>query len=320
MFHRAIGLSSVLLVCLVGCHHGHRHGHHHGHRHGHAGGQCIDEACTCTAPLYPGDQNCHGNCRKHNRQRPMRRMGMAFRRSSPDWMSGPHSGGCGCESCGFETYGSQPMMWEQDACGQPVCGVQQSCGCDACAFSMTDGGCSACGSPASGDFYSDPNQGSTSCGCGEQHSVNGSMGMPEGYGPYEDSAAAPMMGIQANDQGKTVPRSFPPTHPSEAPATLDSLNDNVAKPLPIPPAGEAAAPMPQDLTPVDPPMEFPRKAPGEFDPLQKEGAPAAEQVLDPVSFEVPRLPPIPERAHSSLKRGRSQQVQQITTDAEQFQR
>ena len=67
-------------------------------------------------------------------------------------------------------------------------------------------------------------------------------------------------------------------------------------------------------------MEFPRKAPGEFDPLQEEGAPAAEQVLDPVSFEVPRLPPIPERAHSSLKRGRSQQVQQITTDAEQFQR
>ncbi|MEJ7591677.1 MAG: hypothetical protein WKF77_09025 [Planctomycetaceae bacterium] len=143
--------------------------------------------------------------------------------------------------------------------------------------------------------------------------------MPEGYGPYEYSGAAPMMGIPANDQSHTVPRAFPPAHPSEAPATPDSLNDNVAKPLPIPPAGEGAAPMPQDLTPVDPPMEFPKNAPGGFDPLQEEGAPAAEQVLDPVSFEVPRLPPIPERAHSSNKRG-SQQVQQIPTDSQQFQR
>ena len=67
-------------------------------------------------------------------------------------------------------------------------------------------------------------------------------------------------------------------------------------------------------------MEFPNKTPGEFDPLQEEGAPAAEKVLDPVSFEIPRLPPLPERAHSSVKRGGSQQVELISTDSEQFQR
>ncbi|MBC7967153.1 MAG: hypothetical protein H7Z17_14665 [Fuerstia sp.] len=155
-----------------------------------------------------------------------------------------------------------------------------------------------------GGGYETANQGSTGCGCGEQPSTNGAMYIPEGSGPYEYSAEAPMMNIPAGDQSQTAPRSFGPTPAhEEAPAAPGSLNNDVAKPLPTPPAGQDATPMPQDLTPMDPPMEFPNNAPGEFDPLQNEGAPAADKVLDPISYEVPRLPPIPVPAHSSVKRG-----------------
>jgi hypothetical protein len=146
------------------------------------------------------------------------------------------------------------------------------------------------------------------------------MYIPEGNGQYESSTEAPMISVPVNDQSNTVPRSFPPTRQYEVPATSGTLNDSVAKPLPIPPAEESPAPIPQDLTPVDPPMEFPQNTPGEFDPLEEEGAPAAKKVLDAVSFEIPRLPPIPERAHSSVKRGGSQQVELISTDSVQFQR
>ena len=331
MFHRVIGLSSVLLVCLAGCslcsHQGSgccQHGHQHGNS-GNLHAACgAGPACTCAAPLYPGDQNCHQNCQKHHRQQPMQRMATAFRRSTSKWMSGQHASGCACGSCGYESY--QPMMWDQNGCGQPVCGIPQTCGigqacggCDSCAPLMT-GGWSAGGSSVNGGVYAAADQGAIGCGCGPQHSTSGSMYIPEGNGQYEYSAEAPMMSVPANDQSQAGPRSFPPTRQYEAPATPGTLNDSVAKPLPIPPAEESPAPMPQDLTPMDPPMEFPKNTPGEFDPLQEEGAPAAEKVLDPVSFEIPRLPPLPERAHSSVKRGGSQQVELISTDSEQFQR
>lgn len=303
MFHRVIGLSSVLLVCVAGCSlHGHhsagccQQGHPHGHKHGHPGSlkaTCgTDVACTCTAPLYPGDQNCHGNCLKHQHQRPIHRMATAFRRSSSQWMSGPHANGCACGSCGSESYFSQPTMWEQNACGQPLSGGLQSCGCDSCAISMTGG------------VYETPGQGSTDCGCGQQISTNGAMYIPEGSGPSGYTAEYPMMSIPADNHSQTGPRSFGPTSPLEAaPSPPGALNENGAKPLPTPPTGQDATPMPQDLTPVDPPMEFPKNAPGEFDPLQEEAAPAAGKVVDPVSYEVPRLPPIPVRAHSSVQRG-----------------
>ena len=303
MFHRLIGLSSVLLVCLAGC-----------SLCSHQDSGCCQQDSGC---CQHGHQ--HGNCRKHSRQPPMQRMATAFRRASSKRMSGPHASGCACGSCGSELYSSQPMMWEQSVCGQPMCGIEQASGCDSCAPSM-NGGCSAVGSPVNGEFYAMAEQASTGCSCGQQHSTNGSMYIPEGNGPYEYSVEAAVMSVPANNQTNMIPRSFPPQHPNKVPAAPDSLNDNVAQPLPIPPADEGQAPIPQDLTPIDAPMEFPKSTPGEFDPLKQEGAPAAENVLDPVSFEIPRLPPIPESSRSSAKRGESQQVQPIATDSEQFQR
>jgi len=322
MFHRFIGLSSVLLVCLAGCS---LCSHHdsgccqHGNSWSHNAACGAGQAGTCAAPLYPGDQNCQGNCQKHSHQLPMQRLATAFRRSSSKLMSGHHASGCACGSCGYESYHSQPMMWEQSACGQPMCGFEQACGCDSCAPSMT-GGRSAVGSPVYGEFYATAEQASTGCGCGQQHSTNGSMYIPEGNGPYEYSAEAAMMSVPANNQTNMIPRSFPPTHPYEAPATPDSFNDNVAKPFPIPPADASPAPIPQDLTPMDPPVGFPKKTPEEFDGLLPDAAPAAEKVLDPVSFEIPRMPPISEPTHASAKRGGSEPVQPIPTDSEQFQR
>ena len=326
MFHRVIGLSSVLLGCLVGCsHHGHRdsgcchHGHHHGDS-GNLNAVCGDgEACTCSAPLYPGDHDCHGKCRKHDRQKPMQRMATAFRRSSSRWISSRHTSGCECESCNCDPYISQPMMWEQHAVAQPVWGVPQTCGCDSCAISMTDGWTDG-GVPITGGYYAATDPGSSACGCGEQNFTDGSMHIPEGNGPYEYSVESPMMTIPDGNPGNAVQRSFPPSPSLQAPGTPGSLNNDIAKPLPIPPADQGAVPMPQDMTPMDPPMEFPGNAAGEFNPPGGEGAPPADKVLDPVSFEVPRLPPIPERANSSGKRAGPQEVRPIATRSQQWQR
>ena len=326
MLHRLIGLSSVLLVGLAGCslcsHQGSgccQHGQQQGNSWSLNAACGVGPSGTCAAPLYPGDQNAHGNCQKHSQQPPMQRLATAFRRKSSQWMSGQHAGGCPCGSCGFESYQSQPMMWEQAGCGESMCGMEQGYGCDSCAPLLTSGW-SPGGSSVSGGFYETADHGPTGCSCGEQHSTNESMYIQEGHGPYEHATEAPMMNVPENVQSNAVPRSFPPIHPHVAPATPDPLNDNVAKPLPIPPAAKGPEPMPQDLTPMDPPMEFPKNTPDAFDPLHEEGAPAAEKVLDPVSFEIPRLPAIPERTQSSVKRGTSNQVQRIATDAEQFQR
>lgn len=78
--------------------------------------------------------------------------------------------------------------------------------------------------------------------------------------------------------------------------------------------------MPQDMTPMDPPMEFPESAPGGFEPLENDAAPAADNALNPVHYELPRLPPIPERAHTSGKRTAPHQVRPIATGSQQFQR
>ena len=314
MFHRVIGLSSVLLGCLAGCSlsgHGDRGCCQHGDSASCNAPCSVGEDCTCSAPLYPGDQNCQNNCQKHSRQRPMQRLATAFRRASSKRKSGPHASECTCESCGYESVMSQPMIWEQNPCGQPMCGAPQACGCDSCGPSWT-GGWSAGDSPAGGGFYATPEQGSTGCDCGQQHSTNGSMYIPEGNAQFENSAEAPRMSVPASEQSHVVPRSFPPSP--------GSLDDNVAKPLPLPPSSEGTAPTPQDLTPMEPPMEFPKNTPGDFDPLQQEGAPAAKKVVDPVSFEIPRLPAIPERDHSSAKRGGPQPVRPIATDSERFQR
>jgi len=164
---------------------------------------------------------------------------------------------------------------------------------------------------SSGSWYPEAaEQGFSGCGCGEQHSVHGSMSVPEEIGQFQYSAEGLPMGSPTENQTNNVPRAFPPFSPDAAPTT----------PGQAPRVQREAVPMPQDMTPMDPPMVFPENAPGGFDPLEKDAAPAADNALDPVSYELPRLPPIPERDHRSGKYKAPQQVRPIATSSQQFQR
>ncbi len=296
MFHRVLGLSSILLVCLAGCSlRGHRDSgcHQHGRLQRHSANlnnTCgPDEICTCTAPLYLGDQQCHRNCRKHRRQRPMRRMATAFRRNSPQWLSG--FGTCECESCCDQACMLGPMTGGPTMCGQSgymqsSWGSQQTCGCDSCATSMSDGWLE--GAATSGEWYQNSaDQHASGCGCGEGHHTGSSDYFPESNGAYEYSAETPMMSIPPQHQNNNVPRSFPPS-------------------------------MPHDMTPMDPPMVLPRTDPDVFDPAAEHGVPPAEKTLDPVSYEIPRLPPIPDRSqNASFGRVESHPLRPIENSSQQ---
>ncbi len=64
-----------------------------------------------------------------------------------------------------------------------------------------------------------------------------------------------------------------------------------SEPVPMP------MPMPQDMTPMDSDSASPKDT--LFEPLSEEGAPAAESPVDPMSYEVPLLPPLPIPDHAS---------------------
>ena len=128
------------------------------------------------------------------------------------------------------------------------------------------------------------------------------------------------MGFPTDDQTNNVPRAFPPSSRDATPPTLGSQNSDSATPIPVPELHREAVPMPQDMTPMDSPMEFPKNSPDGFDPLEKDAAPAADNILDPVNYELPRLPPIPERDYMSGKHKVPQQVRPITTSSQPFQR
>lgn len=77
--------------------------------------------------------------------------------------------------------------------------------------------------------------------------------------------------------------------------------DSNSKPAPMPPDNgdkdSVPMPMPQDLTPMDLDSDTPKDK--LFDPLSEEAAPKADSPLDPVSYEVPLLPPLPIPDHAS---------------------
>jgi hypothetical protein len=306
MFHRVLGLSSILLVCLAGCSlRGHRDCgcHQHGRPLRHAANlnnTCgPEEVCTCTAPLYPGDQQCHRNCRKHRRQRPMRRMATAFRRNSPQWLSG--FGACECESCCDQSCMPGPTMCGQSGYIQSSWGTQQACGCDSCATSMTDGWFP--GAETSGEWHQNSaDQHGPGCGCGESYYGGDSGNFPADQGMHEYSVEAPAMNIPPQEHNNTGPRSFPPSTPHGAPGPHGSPGDHGMERAPIAPSNRDSVPMPHDMTPMDPPMVLPGSSPDVFEPLPEDDAPAADKTLDPVSYEIPRLPPIPDRAHYSTVR------------------
>jgi hypothetical protein len=315
MFHRVIGLSSLLILCLTGCSlRGHRecscHQHMQPGRHASNRNATIrdDGSCSCTAPLYPGDQHCHQNCNKHKhknkRQRPMQRMASAVRRSSQEWLSGLREDpcACGCEGqdgCFYEPCTDANAMWAPGMYGQPAYETQ-SCGCDACATSMTNDWF-----PGTME-YGAIGPGIPGCGCGEQVVAGCSTCGSSEHEMYEHSVESPVMPIPGHLPGNAGPRAFPPSNPQPG---HDSKNKDLDKPEQAPnvPGNGVAVPMPQDMTPMELPMEFPENAPERFEPLE-EGAPAATNILEPISYEIPRLPPIPVRAHSSTKRSSPQVV------------
>ena len=77
--------------------------------------------------------------------------------------------------------------------------------------------------------------------------------------------------------------------------------DSNSKPAPMPPNNgdkdSVPMPIPQDLTPMDLDSDTPKDK--LFDPLSEEAAPKADSPLDPVSYEVPLLPPLPIPDHTS---------------------
>lgn len=317
MFHRVIGLSSLLIVCVAGCSlRGHRDCNCHQHmqpgRHAsnlnvtiNRDGSCGDGSCSCTAPLYPGDQHCHQNCNKHKHKRrwPMQRMASAVRRSSQQWFSGLGEDECACgcdrqDSCFYEPCTNVNTMWPSGmdtspAYATPSCGFD-ACGCDACAASMTNGWF-----PGATE-YGAMNQGIPGCGCGEQVVAGCSTCASPENGLYEHSVESPVMPIPGYPPGNAEPRAFPPSNPKPG-TESENRHMDTPKQAPDAPAKREALPMPQDMTPMELPMEFPENAPERLEPIE-EGAPAAHNILDPISYEIPRLPPIPVRAHSSAKR------------------
>ena len=124
------------------------------------------------------------------------------------------------------------------------------------------------------------------------------------------------MSFPVDGESSSDPRTFSPTPPNDTPTSPGPSNSGAAKPLTVPPASGENVPMPQDMTP----KESPKNAPGSFDPLGEEAAPAADNVLDPVSYDLPRIPPIPARVRSVVKRSGPSTVRPIATNAQQFQR
>ena len=110
------------------------------------------------------------------------------------------------------------------------------------------------------------------------------------------SGNAPVINQQEDYQGGMESRSFAPSGAHVLPIPPDAA----AEPAPLPPAGqnEIPIPMPQDMTPMDTDPDLPKDS-NLFDPLLEKGSPAAERPLDPVSYEIPLLPPLPVPDHTS---------------------
>jgi len=146
----------------------------------------------------------------------------------------------------------------------------------------------------SSDAYS-AMPGPSSCGCGEHVAPDTMPLSSDGSWEYSSPNNSPLMDGQINQPQGGDARTFAPSGPHVLPLPPDSSS----KPAPLPPADTEPAPMPmpQDLTPVDSDSASPKNP--LFDPLYEEGAPAAESPLDPASYEIPLLPPLPVPDHAS---------------------
>jgi hypothetical protein len=134
------------------------------------------------------------------------------------------------------------------------------------------------------------------CGCGEQAFTDATtFSSGEGW-EYNHSANSPVMNNSGNHSNGTDTRMFAPSVPHVLPIPPDSSS----QPAPMPPGEYDAVPMPmpQDLTPMDSDSLSPKDL-LQFDPLSEEEALAPARPLEPASYEIPFLPPLPVPDHAS---------------------
>jgi hypothetical protein len=307
MFNRVLVLTSLFTAGLVGCS---LHRHHdcgcgeHGRVQNVVGHRGESTVCSCTPPLFPGDQGCHGNCPQHARQRPLRQLATKFRRSAPSWFRGPHGDNCGCGACGTVSCGeslcadgtfvSGAGMYPQSVCSQPVWDTEGTCGCDSCSLAMT-ANWQIDGTFSSGAYSA--TAGPSGCGCGEHFTPHPTTSSSGESWEYSNPDNSPLMDGHVKPSESGDARTFAPSGPHGLPIPPDSSS----KPAPMPPADSEPVPMPmpmpQDMTPMDSDSASPKDT--LFEPLSEEGAPAAESPVDPMSYEVPLLPPLPIPDHAS---------------------
>ena len=311
MFNRVLVMSGLLTAGLVGCslnrHHECGCGEH-GRVRNVVRHHAESNACTCTPPLFPGDQGCQSNCRQHARQRPLSRMATRFRRSAPSWFRGPHGHNCDCGACGTASYCESQFpdvlfvpgagMCPQTVCSQPGWDAGGTCGCDSCSSAMMSNW--QIDATFSSDAYS-AMPGPSSCGCGEHVAPDTTPFSADGSWEYSHPHNSPLMDGQINQPPGGDARTFAPSGPHVLPLPPDSSSTPapipLADPEPAPMPMPMPMPMPQDLTPPDSDSASPKNP--LFDPLSEEGAPAAESPLDPASYELPLLPPLPVPDHAS---------------------
>ena len=318
MFNRVLVFTSLLTAGLVGCSLNAHHGCgccEHGVVRNVSRSFGEFNACTCTPPLFPGDQGCYVNCRQHGRQRPLKQLATKVRRSAPSVFGGAYSNNCdsvfcGTGSCeisqfGCNSYDSGQGMCQQTVCSQPVWTPEGDCGCDSCSS----------GVPSTWQIVSTYNSGvypsttgSTGCSCGEQtepyatsYPVGGGLeyytpdNSPpmDGHGnPYRN----PSQSVNGQRFAPSGPQVLPvPPETRSKPAPMPP-NDTDAVPMPMP----MPMPMPQDMTPMDSDSLSPKDS--LFDPLSEDGAPAAESPVEPISYEIPLLPPLPVPDHQSSEK------------------
>ncbi len=304
MFNRLLVLTCLLTAGLVGCSMNRHHGCGCG-EHGLIGNSPVNcggsNVCSCTPPLFPGDQGCQANCNQHSRQRPLKQMATKFRNSASSVFAGPHRNDCGIGSCGAVFcnesqcasgwFTADQSMNPQAVCSQPAWNSGAACGCDSCSLAMTSNW-QIDGTFDSGAYSAMPSP--SGCGCGEQVSSGSTFSSGGGWEGAGLQHSPSMNNAVIHSQGSEA-RTFAPSGPHIMPVPPDSS----VKPAPMPPSPNdpLPMPMPQDMTPTDPDLSSPKTE--LFDPLSPEGSPQAEIPLEPISFEVPLLPPLPIPDHAS---------------------
>ena len=295
-FHRMVSLCIPLIFCASGCHFCHHFGHGCHRCQQHDPG-CGGDVCGCPATRCNDDGIQCQRCGKRRHLRPMQRLAAGVHQGSPDWFSPPSAYSCGgpdcggCDDCRDGFYG-ESVAWQQGY------GSPSSFAGDPMAMPMTDGW-SYAGEPYAGEPTT---QGG--CGCNQSGNTGQAIYLQGDNGGYYGPGAEsewPPANVRPQTEAPRPSRSFPPA-------------EQQSQDLP-----------PQDMTPVgpmpDPLPDLPQNAPSEFEPLgEKRAAPSPSPVIDPTSYQLPRMPPIPERHHGTTPAPRTRPILHIPTTAESFRR